>query len=171
MKLLPIALLLLTSMVTAQAQALWQTPTHSRARRVDIPAKPKEVVKAKTTTTKKEVEKLEHEWAKALLEENVTKLEMILSDDLQYTRSNGKVENKASYLKSIRDGITHYSIIRRSNTKIIISTDTAIVTATWFAKLQNKPNPPLETTARYTHVYVKKDGRWQLSRHQSTEVK
>ena len=177
MKLLPIALLLLTSTVSVQPQTSWQTPTHSRARRVDIPAKPKEiskpkeVVKAKTTTTKKEVEKLEHEWAKALLEENVTKLEMILSDDLQYTRSNGKVENKASYLKSIRDGITKYAIIKRSNTRIIIKVDTAIVTATWFAKLQNKPNPPLETTARYTHVYVKQDGRWQLTTHQSTEVK
>jgi ketosteroid isomerase-like protein len=74
-------------------------------------------------------------------------------------------------LKSIRDGITKYSIIRRRDTKIIINADNAIVTATWFAKLQNKPNPPLETTARYTHVYVKKDGRWQLTMHQSTEIK
>ncbi len=163
--------------LTASAQSV-EAP-HTRARVVQntpkpkpkVVSKPKEITKVKTTAPKQEIENLEHEWAQALLDENVAKLETILSDDLQYTRSNGKVENKTSYLKSLRDGTTKYSLVKRDNSKIIVNGDTAIVTARWKAKLQNKPNPPLETTARYTHVYVKKDGRWQLTRHQSTEIK
>ena len=140
---------------------------HSRARvvttssKTKVITKPKEITKVKTISAKQEIENIEHDWAQALLDENVTKLETILSDNLQYTRSNGKVENKAGYLKSLRDGTTNYSLVKRDNTKIIVNGDTAIVTARWKARLQNKPNPPLETTARYTHVYVKKDGRWQ----------
>ncbi len=179
MKLLPIFPLLIALPITAFAQSSTQPQeTHTRARVVQpgtkpklVVAKPKEVTKAKMTPAKQEIEKVEHEWAQALLNENVTKLETILADNLQYTRSNGKVETKASYLKSLRDGTTKYSLVKRDNSKIIVNGDTAIVTARWKAKLQNKPNPPLETTARYTHVYVKKDGRWQLTTHQSTEIK
>jgi ketosteroid isomerase-like protein len=180
MKLLLTSIFLLISLVETNAQSTWQAPTHTRARRVYTQVKTinkpnsKPVTQAtpvKFATAKKEIENLEHEWAQALLDENVAKLEIILSDNLQYTRSNGKVENKDGYLKTLRDGTTNYSLIKRDNSKIIINGETAIVTARWKARLQNKPNPPLETTARYTHVYVKKDGRWQLTTHQSTEIK
>ena len=177
MKLLLTPILFLATVGVVNAQTTWQAPTHTRPRKVYTQTKTvtkpttKPVTTAKPTTTKKEIENLEHEWAQALLDENVAKLDAILSDNLQYTRSNGKVENKAGYLKSLRDGTTNYSLVKRDNTKIIVNGETAIVTARWRARLQNKPNPPLETTARYTHVYVKKDGRWQLTTHQSTEIK
>ncbi len=177
MKLLLTSILFLTTFAVANAQSTWQAPTHTRPRKVYTQTKTvtkpttKPVTTAKPTTTKKEIENLEHEWAQALLDEDVAKLNIILSDNLQYTRSNGKVENKDGYLKTLRDGTTNYSYIKRDNMRVIINGDTAIVTARWKAKLQNKPNPPLETTARYTHVYVKKDGRWQLTTHQSTEIK
>ena len=178
MKLLRTSLLMIALNLAVVAQSTYQpAPLHTRARVVTASpktkavTKPKEITKPKIISTRQEIENIEHDWAQALLDEDVTKLETILSDNLQYTRSNGKVENKSGYLKSLRDGITHYSLVKRDNTKIIVNGDTAIVTARWKARLQNKPNPPLETTARYTHVYVKKDGRWQLTTHQSTEIK
>ena len=178
MKLLRTSLLMIALHLAVVAQSTYPpAPLHSRARVVTASpktkavTKPKEIPKPKIISTRQEIENIEHDWAQALLDEDVTKLETILSDNLQYTRSNGKVENKSGYLKSLRDGTTNYSLIKRDNTKIIVNGDTAIVTARWKAKLQNKPNPPLETTARYTHVYVKKDGRWQLTTHQSTEIK
>ena len=178
MKLLRIFLSMLALSYGLFAQSITQTtPLHSRARvvttnpKTKAVTKPKEITKPKIISARQEIENIEHDWAQALLDEDVTKLETILADNLQYTRSNGKVENKVGYLKSLRDGTTNYSLVKRDNTKIIVNGETAIVTARWKAKLQNKPNPPLETTARYTHVYVKKEGRWQLTTHQSTEIR
>ena len=124
-----------------------------------------------TSQTKQEILKLEHEWALALLNEDAAKLETLLADNLQYTRGNGKVENKAGYLKAIRDGITHYSLIKRDEIKVQVNGETAIVTARWKTTLQNKPNPAMTTTARYLHVYVKQNGRWVITTHQTTEIK
>ncbi|MBS1812580.1 MAG: nuclear transport factor 2 family protein [Acidobacteria bacterium] len=147
-------------------------------------AKPKEssakeqkqaATKPATVTTKgkveKEILKLEHKWAQALLDEDVAKLDTLLADNLQYTRSNGKVENKASYLDPIKKGTTTYSMVKRDHVKVQVNGETAIVTAQWKARLQNKPNPPMETKARYLHVYMKQNGRWVLTTHQNTEIK
>jgi ketosteroid isomerase-like protein len=127
--------------------------------------------KTVTSSIKQEILQLEHEWALALLNEDTKKLDTLLADNLQYTRGNGKVENKAGYLKSIRDGITHYSLIKRDDIKVQVNGETAIVTARWKTTLQNKPNPAMTTTARYLHVYVKQNERWVITTHQTTEIK
>ncbi len=174
MKILNIFLLLMALRISASAQSNSpvNAPVHTRERvHESVKPKAKMAVKDSSTPVKKEILKLEHEWAQALLDEDVTKLKTLLADNLQYTRSNGKVENKASYLKSLREGKTTYSMVKRDNVKIQVNGETAIVTARLQAKLQNKPNPPIATTARYLHVYVRKDGRWLLTTHQSTEIK
>ena len=124
-----------------------------------------------TSQAKQEILKLEHEWALALLNEDVTKLDRLLADNLQYTRSNGKVESKATYLSSLKDKTTTYSLVKRDDVKVQLNGETAIVTARWKATLQNKPHPPKTTTARYLHVYVKQNGRWLMTTHQNTEIK
>ena len=129
------------------------------------------VAKTVAANIRQEILKLEHEWALALLNENAAKLDLLLADNLQYTRSNGKVETKTSYLKSIREGITQYSLIKRDDVKVQVNGVTAIVTARWKTTLQNKPNPAMTTTARYLHVYVKQNGRWVITTHQTTEIK
>ena len=137
----------------------------------ELPTKVTKEAAQKTKLTKQAILKIEHEWALALLHEDTAKLDTILADNLQYTRSNGKVENKATYLEPIKKGITTYSMVKREHVKIQVNGETAIVTAQWRAKLQNKPNPPLETKARYLHVYMKQNGRWVLTAHQNTEIK
>ncbi|HEX4951323.1 MAG TPA: nuclear transport factor 2 family protein [Blastocatellia bacterium] len=133
--------------------------------------KPAPSAKTATANVRQEILRLEHEWALALLNEDAKKLETLLADNLQYTRANGKVENKAGYLKSIRDGVTKYSLVKRDDIKVQVTGDTAVVTARWKTTLQNKPNPPMTTSARYLHVYVKQNGRWLITTHQSTEIK
>jgi ketosteroid isomerase-like protein len=146
-----------------------------RPRLVTKPNEPKQAAtKAAPATTakiKQEILQLEHEWALALLQEDVKKLDKLLADNLQYTRSNGKVETKASYLAPLRNKTTTYSLVKRDDLKVQINGDTAIVTGRWKTTLQNKPNPPLTTTSRYLHVYMKQNGRWQLTTHQTTEIK
>ncbi len=174
MKLLSIALLIVAFTVTTLAQSSprprFVSNTEAKEQR-QAATKAAPVAKTVVANVKQEILKLEHEWALALLNEDATKLEVLLADNLQYTRSNGKVENKTSYLKSIRDGITQYSLIKRDEVKVQVNGETAIVTARWKTTLQNKPNPAMTTMARYLHVYVKQNGRWVITTHQTTEIK
>ncbi len=174
MKLLSISLLIVAFTVTTLAQTSprprFAANTEAKEQR-QAATKAAPVAKMVVANVKQEILKLEHEWALALLNEDAPKLETLLADNLQYTRSNGKVENKSSYLKSIRDGITHYSLIKRDEVKVQVNGETAIVTARWKTTLQNKPNPAMTTMARYLHVYVKQNGRWVITTHQTTEIK
>jgi ketosteroid isomerase-like protein len=158
--------------------ALAQAPSRPRfATRTDAKEQKQAAAKPATSPSmsvaqvKQEILKLEHEWALALLNEDAKKLDALLADNLQYTRANGKVENKTSYLKPLRDGTTTYSLVKRDDIRVQVNGETAIVTARWKTTLTNKPNPPLTTTARYLHVYVKQNGRWLITTHQTTEIK
>lgn len=160
------------SCVLAQSPARPRYATRSDAKEQKQAAtKAATRLKLSVEQVKQEILKLEHEWARALLREDVARLDALLANDLQYTRGNGKVETKASYLQPIREGTTTYSLVKRDGIKVQVNGDTAIVTARWKTTLQNKPNPPLTTTARYLHVYMKQNGRWQLTTHQTTEIK
>jgi ketosteroid isomerase-like protein len=169
--------LYLLILLSACAVAAW-AQTAPRPRTVAKPTVPeskqaatKPLPNTATAQVKEEILQLEHEWALALLQEDVKKLDKLLADNLQYTRSNGKVETKASYLAPLRNKTTTYSLVKRDDLKVQINGDTAIVTGRWKTTLQNKPNPPLTTTSRYLHVYMKQNGRWQLTTHQTTEIK
>ena len=169
---------ILFAVITLASCVLAQSPARPRyATRADAKEQKQAATKAATTPklsveqVKQEILKLEHQWALALLNEDVNKLDSLLASNLQYTRSNGKVENKASYLKPCREGTTTYSLVKRDDIKVQVNGETAIVTARWKTTLQNKPNPPLTTTARYLHVYMKQNGRWLLTTHQTTEIK
>lgn len=172
MKLFSLTFLIVACSTLTIAQT---SPRPRRVIKLNAPEQKQAATKPVTTTAtnqiKQEILKLEHQWALALLNEDATKLEALLADNLQYTRANGKVENKTGYLKSIRDGITHYSLIKRDEVKVQVNGETAIVTARWKTTLQNKPNPPMTTSARYLHVYVKQNDRWVITTHQTTEIK
>lgn len=169
MKLL-ILFLLVAFAISAFAQSKTSLPPKVKELKQAV-TKPASPAKDSASRVKQEILKLEHEWALALLSEDAAKLETLLADNLQYTRSNGKVENKAGYLEPIKNGTTTYSLVKRDDVKVQVNGHTAIVTGRWKTRLQNKPNPPLETTARYLHVYMKQNGRWLLTAHQNTEIK
>ncbi len=159
-----------SGLAQAPARPRYATRTDAKEQK-QAATRPAASTKTSAAQVKQEILRLEHEWALALLNEDVSRLESLLADNLQYTRSNGKVETKASYLKPFRDGTTKYSLVKRDDIKVLVNGETAIVTARWKTTLQNTPNPPLTTTARYLHVYIKQNGRWLITTHQTTEIK
>jgi hypothetical protein len=66
----------------------------------------------------KEVEKLERERFEAQVKKDFTVLEKVFSDDLVYTHSNGKQNDKTEYLQSIRDGKSVYDKIDVENINV-----------------------------------------------------
>jgi len=69
----------------------------------------------------------DRKWA-ALLGNDSDALADMLADDLVYIHSNARIENKASYLESIRTGVLEYRKIEISDQHGLVHGSTAVVT-------------------------------------------
>ena len=102
----------------------------------------------------------------AQVKKDFTALETLLADDLVYVHSNGNVDNKASYIQSIKDGKSQYDEIKSEEMKVRVYGKTAIINGICTVKMPTNPNLRL----RYTDVYVKQKGQWQLVAWQSFKM-
>lgn len=94
-------------------------------------------------------------------------LDELLSDDLQYTHSNARVDTKTSYIDSITSGAVIYREARRTETEVHVTEGAAVVTGR--AELDITAGGADRTiTARYTAVWADVGGRWQFVAWQST---
>jgi len=96
-------------------------------------------------------------------------LENVLADDLVYVHSSGLVDTKASFIKSIKDGKLKYLQMTAEEMKVRVYGKTAIITGTCAAKLLSNAQE-LNLRFRYTDMYVKRKGNWQLVSWQSLRL-
>jgi ketosteroid isomerase-like protein len=96
-------------------------------------------------------------------------LTKILADDLTYTHSTGTLDNKEQFLESLRSGRVRYQSIEPGELQVRAYGNSAVINGR--AKLvvisdgQNK-----NVELRFTDVWVKRSGRWQMVAWQSTRV-
>lgn len=106
---------------------------------------------------------------KAMTEGDVAALEPILADELTYTHASGWTENKAEFIETIRSLKLRYLSIQPANEKVRSYGATAVGTgrATFKVRLEGEEETiPL----RFTEIYVRRRGRWQLVAWQSTRL-
>jgi hypothetical protein len=96
-------------------------------------------------------------------------LDKLLADDLIYAHSNGNTDGKQSYIQSIRDGKSNYVGLQPQEQKVRVYGNTAVVNGIVQVKMNNN-NQPTEFKLRYTDVYVKKGGQWQMVAWQSLRL-
>ena len=113
--------------------------------------------------------RMEQDWENALVKSDVAALGTIYSDDLNYTHSNGSVDNKKSYIDKIKSGGTKYESMKREDIKVRVYGNTALVTCHWMVNV-TADGKKISTDARYLHVYVKKGSVWQMVSHQATRI-
>jgi len=113
--------------------------------------------------------KLEQDWEDALLKSDVTVLERLYADTMIYTHSSGSVDDKKRYLENIRSGNTKYESMKRDEINVRVYGNTALVTCHWQVNVMSAGNK-VNTNARYLHVYVRQNNRWQLVAHQATRL-
>ena len=118
----------------------------------------------------KAVNALELKRFEAQVKKDFVALDKILSDDLFYTHSSGKVDGKESYIQSINDGKSVYlSIDSEEMQTRILGGHTAIISGTCRVKLGGAT--PTDLHLRYTDVYVKdKVKGWQMASWQSLKL-
>jgi ketosteroid isomerase-like protein len=125
----------------------------------------------KNVAAAKEVEALERQRFEAQVKKDYTILEKVFADDLVYTHSNGKQNNKTEYIQSIRDGKSVYDKIdvEAVNVRAYNDGKAAVVNGTITIYQPNKPDgTPNVAHIKYVVVQVKDPKKgWQVVLWQS----
>ena len=66
------------------------------------------VLPAPTDSTREAILRLEQEWQDALIAADVAALDRLYAETMIYTHSNGSVDDKKSYIESLRSGKAKY---------------------------------------------------------------
>lgn len=112
------------------------------------------------------VREAERSFGASVASRDVAALERLLAADLTYGHSTGNADDKKSYIEGVKAGKTDYSnFVYDDAMQVRIYGNTAVVNASAsFGPESNRLH------LKFLHVYVKKDGRWQLVAHQSVRL-
>ena len=114
-----------------------------------------------------EVLKVENEANQAWLKGRVEVLDRIWSNDIAYTSGDGQVVTKADFLNSLRIGQLKVQTIAHTDIRTHVYGNTVILTG--YSRSKVETNGKIASgPRRFTNIYVKQDGRWQLVVHQVT---
>ncbi len=115
------------------------------------------------------IEALERKRFEAMTTKNLDFLKEVLADDLTYTHSNGLIEDKAAHLENIRTGKLQYRSILHEEMKLSLHRRSVVGTGIVGVSgvLEERE---FSIRLRYTDVYIKRKGKWQLAAWQSLKL-
>ncbi len=98
-----------------------------------------------------------------------TALERLLADDLMYIHSSAVVDNKQSYIDSMRDGSVRYLAMKRSEVQVRTFGCLAVMTGVGQFDVQLK-DKPLSVELRFHSLWISREGKLQFVSWQSTRL-
>ena len=105
----------------------------------------------------------------AMAQKDIATLNELIADDLVYTHSSARLDTKQSLIGNMEAGSTVYTSVVPSDVKAQDLGDTVVLTG--FCRISvNAGGRPNSFGVRFTDVYAKKDGRWQMVTWQSTRL-
>ena len=110
---------------------------------------------------------LRHEESRyqAMIARDFDALDRLLADDLIYTHNNAVVDDKPALLQRLRDRVAVYKKIVRSDVKVRIYGDTAVVTGQ--ADITTEKSNPV---VRFVNVWVRAGAQWRNTLWQATPI-
>ena len=121
------------------------------------------------STVEEEVRELDGHRFDVLVRQDFDELERILADDLTYTHSIGWLESKDEYLATVRSRLVYRAIETTEDVNARVYGDTAVTTGRATMKVVSA-DQPTGLDVRFTCVYVKRNGRWQLVAWHATRL-
>ena len=112
---------------------------------------------------------LDRKRMRAMAAKDVETLENLLADDLVYTHSSARLDTKKSLIRAMVSGATVYTSIEPSGVKAQDLGDTVVLTGIAQIKVASNGTPNA-FGVRFTNVYTRRDGRWQMVTWQSTRL-
>jgi len=112
---------------------------------------------------------LEEKRCAAMAANDVAALEKLFHEELIYTHSSAVVDTRASYLDTLKNGHTRYHSVQRSDEKVRICGDTALVTGRAIIDVTVKGEKKHLDT-RFLDVWTKTPQGWKFIAWQSTKL-
>jgi ketosteroid isomerase-like protein len=109
----------------------------------------------------REVENLESQWLKALIQNDIATVNRLLADDYLGIDPNGTLETKADALAQQRSGTMKITSIEPDNVKVRVYGDTAVVTSR-VDVVGRDGDRDVSGKYHYTHVYSRRSGEWKI---------
>jgi ketosteroid isomerase-like protein len=116
-----------------------------------------------------ELRALQKEWAKARIEGDVKFLERFYAKEFWITSMNGSVVSRAADIAVFASRDMKPETILDEDMKVTAYENFAIVTGREILKGTYKGIAG-DFVQRFTNVYVRRDGRWQMITHHATEI-
>ncbi|HWR14577.1 MAG TPA: nuclear transport factor 2 family protein [Terriglobales bacterium] len=103
---------------------------------------------------------MENAWNAAQREHDTKTLEVLLADTFINTEWDGSVENKAQFLKSIKDPSMKFASFTTDDVSVFMYGNTGVVAGAYHVK-GTRSGKPYEAHGRFTDTWVQIKGKWQ----------
>jgi ketosteroid isomerase-like protein len=117
--------------------------------------------KTASTQTDRDVRLMERQFNEARARADVASLARLLADDWTITHGDGTIDSKAQYLADLRSGARKFDFVKEDEFSVRLHGDTAVAAGLTDSKVMYKGQPS-GGALRFTRVYVKQNGRWQM---------
>jgi hypothetical protein len=126
--------------------------------------------KADPEAIKNEIIRLQDEEDRALLRGDIDTLDRLWADQLLYPNDNGEVLTKTQRLAEARSRTHNFSVFRHDDLRVrIYNGNTAVVTG-YSTTLKKYKGQVSRGPRRFSAVWMRLDGRWQMVAHQRTDA-
>jgi len=108
-------------------------------------------------------------WNSLRLKPDVDGLERLLCDDWLLTHSDGRVQDKAGYLKELSSRTRANQAIGNQDVEVRLQGDTAVVTGT-SVEAGTSNGQPWSGSFRFTRTWILRDGEWRMLASHSSRI-
>lgn len=116
------------------------------------------------------IRRMEEDGRQATLKNDVEATQGLLGDDWMNTNSNGTVTTKPQLLALLKSSPFSFVSIEDDDVMIRAYEGAAVVTGRSVRKRSGQDGKVIAQQFRFTRVYAKRDGRWQVVAAQSTPI-
>jgi ketosteroid isomerase-like protein len=113
---------------------------------------------------------LERRWVAVSLKNDAVALGEILADSWSSVSAEGKVESRAQTLEDVKK--SKFTRSEVSDMKVrMINPNVAVVTGVWIGVGTSAAGQKVDTSERWTDVFVNEGGKWKCVASQSSTIK
>src|SRR5579862_2889255 len=105
----------------------------------------------------------------AMAKKDIATLNELIADDLVYTHSTARLDTKQSLIGNMQSGATVYTSVVPSDVQAQDLGDTVVLTGSCRISV-NAGGRANSFGVRFTDVYARRSGRWQMVTWQSTRL-
>jgi len=105
----------------------------------------------------------------AMAQKDLATLNEVIAEDLVYTHSSARLDTKQSLIGNMESGSTVYTSVVPSDVKAQDLGDSVVLTGSCRISVNSGGNA-MSFGVRFTDVYARRNGKWQMVTWQSTRT-